>query len=820
MFNKKYQIYLSILLVLTVVFISKSIFALDINSNTEFNSWSYPATEDVKIDGATATFNVGATAHDLTVINGGGLVIGPNRSLTFSGAGYFQGVGVNMDLDPTSALTFGGILEVLGGNTYNFGNLNVGASVTEDWDANFRGRSINFNGNVVIAGNTNFHGPEGVTARLAANKSFSAEYFEIEDYNGQETTFSLAPGSVINSGPSSHGHVWVGFENYDSSTAPATLRVLANNNSVAPATVNAGFGVGLASLGRLVVESNSTLNININDSKGSTYGQGLLYLGTYKSGDLPDFKDPKTNNYQGDFTWSGGTLEIGALSTVNVNQRVYLGSSGEINIAPRGHLNVNGDFYFMRDGIYQVGIDPSGISLITVSGTAHIEEGSIVIIPPELYNSQGTPFFTAGSYSDSTLPISSFHKIRLVGNSLVIDKVSSDDSLVVIAKSGGHGLSQNYVNAGAAIERLVMSSKTPTKLKNTLDRYYQEIFSLAANGDSKADIAFKQIIGEEALMIINVASAAVNSINSIIGDRFLNIHSNRLNAPSSGNLDFFNRVWVSSFGSWAKQKSKNDLFGYKYNVGGVVLGYDREISDAPGLTLGVNAAWSSGKLKNSDGLSAIDVKTFSVGGYGSYVFSNGLFLDGTIGIGFTDNDFDSKQALGGRKTANFDSSSFQVGLDLGYNTKISENLSILPSVGFNYVNIKNDGWRERISSNPHNLVLANWYDDTKVDYIEIPVKLMVKGNFQTENGVILTPEVKVQGIFVADKPNRDLRVGFVGSNDSFTIRGVDSGKNRLVAGAGLKAQITDSLDIFTDYEFETRSSYKAHSAQLGLGVSF
>jgi hypothetical protein len=44
---------------------------------------------------------------------------------------------------------------------------------------------------------------------------------------------------------------------------------------------------------------------------------------------------------------------------------------------------------------------------------------------------------------------------------------------------------------------------------------------------------------------------------------------------------------------------------------------------------------------------------------------------------------------------------------------------------------------------------------------------------------------------LANDPNCDVRVLFVGSDDYATIRGIDSGKNRFVLGAGLKAKVKD-----------------------------
>jgi hypothetical protein len=125
-----------------------------------------------------------------------------------------------------------------------------------------------------------------------------------------------------------------------------------------------------------------------------------------------------------------------------------------------------------------------------------------------------------------------------------------------------------------------------------------------------------------------------------------------------------------------------------------------------------------------------------------------------------------------------------------------------------------------VAADPNNLVIANWFADSKIDYLEIPISLKLAGTIETAGGVLIKPEFKVGAVFVADKPSREMRFGFVGSKDSALIRGVDSGKTRFVAGVGLKIQANEYLDILANYSFETRSSFKSHGGQLGIGISF
>ncbi|MDR3127907.1 MAG: autotransporter outer membrane beta-barrel domain-containing protein [Bifidobacteriaceae bacterium] len=810
------------LLIMFVIFINVplSLSNTDITSNQIYTSdqnW----VDTVSITGVTVTFNGGNGFFNQNLnIRGATLNINSPNTITIGGNFDIQGDGAVLNMASGSSITISGNLNKVSQGTLNFQNLSVGSGTSNF--AQFTGGIINFTDNVIINGEASFE--YGTEAYLAAGKTFTATtYAEVQDATGRSASFQMDAGSTFNAGKTSNGALWVGFDD-NKSTAPAYFRIVGGNNTISsPATINVGIGLEIGDLGQLIVENNSTLNININDGPGSTYGQGFLHLGGYQTGDLLDLKNPTTNQ---PFTadWTGGTLKIGSQSIVNVNQRLYLGEKGIIDIEPQGKLNVAGDFYFKRDSIYKVGVDNTGISLITVAGTAYIENGAIVELPINIYNKENVPFFTASNYANNNYPYSILYQIEKNGNSLVISgsktQEAIQDDILKIAQSGGHGQNQNSLNSASLIARTLVLGNIPSNLKNSLNQYITQALDDAQNGYSRADLALKQIIGEEGVNAVNISIDTIYQITYVLGNRFVNLHSNYLNPPSSGSQDNLNRIWVTAMGSWIKQKNLDGFYGYDYNLGGIVLGYDRELENVPGLTLGINGAWSSGKLKINDGLSDIKIKTVSIGAYSSYKLKNGIFIDGNISFGFIDNDFDANQVYGGHKTANFKGNSFQASLDLGKVFTLSDSIFFQPSVGLNYVHLRQKSWSEKISSNPNNLVIANWYDNSSFDYLEIPVNLKLYGTFQSASGILLTPSFKVGGVFMANKPNREMRVGFVGSNDSASIRGIDSGKHRFTVGTDLKVQFTNSVDFFVRYDLETRKSYTAHSGQLGLGISF
>jgi hypothetical protein len=140
-------------------------------------------------------------------------------------------------------------------------------------------------------------------------------------------------------------------------------------------------------------------------------------------------------------------------------------------------------------------------------------------------------------------------------------------------------------------------------------------------------------------------------------------------------------------------------------------------------------------------------------------------------------------------------------------------------VGVQYIHIKQDGWRERLSNPFAPMVAAHWFGDSKQNFVEIPVSVKLESSHKVGSAVI-SPEIHGCGIFTATNPRSNVRMGFIGSNSSMNLVGLDFDKNRFQLGTSLKVQVSDYVDIFGSYELETRSKFTSHYAHLGLGVSF
>ncbi|MDR1044399.1 MAG: autotransporter outer membrane beta-barrel domain-containing protein [Candidatus Adiutrix sp.] len=281
-----------------------------------------------------------------------------------------------------------------------------------------------------------------------------------------------------------------------------------------------------------------------------------------------------------------------------------------------------------------------------------------------------------------------------------------------------------------------------------------------------------------------------------------------------------NRVWLRGFGALIRQENKDEYLGYKYDSGGLILGYDRELEDLPGLTLGISGAWSKGDLKNNDGLAKSDLRSVTVGLYGSYEWSSGIFMDANLGYGRGDNKTRITLTGGGGRESDYDSESWQGGLRFGYLYQDPMGFRVIPSVGLAYFRLSQDGWQERLTSDPDQSAVAHWFQGRRTSFIEVPVQVRADMEIELNRDLSLTPELRLGLLIEAHRPDTALRMGFVGSDRSVMIYGPESGRNRFQIGAGVKARLTGRFDAFADYDLEIRQKYRSHNASLGLGLSF
>ena len=515
-----------------------------------------------------------------------------------------------------------------------------------------------------------------------------------------------------------------------------------------------------------------------------------------------------------------------SITAANVN--VF--SSGVL--AVDGNASINGSVYFANGSTYTSAFGIGMDSHLAVTGQAVIEDGAKAsfalsgLTPEQILGKTilSTTGGVTGIFSNA------LYRFNNTGSSIEVAGVRhTSEALADVI--GQRAYSKNNIRVGALYDNIMNDATVSDSIRSGMLATLEQSIELAEANGASGNTAINQLFG-------------LGAIHSTIatrttGQKFFGEMSGRLfrlrdtNATAASNLrsdgayantdpeygcyqDKSNRIWAGGFGAWTRQDDKGGDYGYKYNSGGFILGYDYRIGD---ITFGLSGAYSSGTFKNNDGAGKTDVDTMNFGLYGSYDPDSGFYADASIGYGHTWNKDKSSFSFGGGRvttSGKFQNHSFQAGTHIGYAFKVPGEVRIVPTVGVEYMHIYQKAWNER-ASNP---AFSHWYGSSNTNYVEIPVGVRIARTWKLGGGASITPEIRGAWIYEANNPDTELQMGFMGSSSSTTIYGVNSGRSRGMVGAGVKASFTSNIDGFIDYNFEFRSGYKNHNIMAGLGVSF
>ncbi len=274
------------------------------------------------------------------------------------------------------------------------------------------------------------------------------------------------------------------------------------------------------------------------------------------------------------------------------------------------------------------------------------------------------------------------------------------------------------------------------------------------------------------------------------------------------------RVWAGGFGTWAKQDSRSGLAGYDYDSRGLALGYEYSRDR---LHAGVAAAYSRGKLEVDDLGYDNKPDVLNLALHGAYVHDSGVYLEGGLGYGHAWNDYRADMLLGGKKTGKYGSDTFSADLEAGYVARLAHGFNLVPSVGVEYAYLRNDSWKEKVSG--HSTAPANRFAAGHDHALDIPVGLRANRAFVLGNGSVVVPEVRAAYVYTANKSRPTVQSGFAGAPGGFDVHGVEPGRGHWRFGGGLSGRI-GRVEVHAEYEFETRSGFRAHNVNASVGVAF
>ena len=285
-----------------------------------------------------------------------------------------------------------------------------------------------------------------------------------------------------------------------------------------------------------------------------------------------------------------------------------------------------------------------------------------------------------------------------------------------------------------------------------------------------------------------------------------------------------NRLWVTGRYANDRQYSDKGFEGYEYRAKSVLVGYDRLFGNS--LAVGGAFGYTTGDFKDSAALADnSEIDTYSFNLYGVLSGESGLFLSGAIGYAYSDYEIsDLRKLLGaeGWNRADYDSSSFLGAIAAGYDFQFSDSLSLTPSLGFSFVDVRAESHVQTFSANDNSVAGGTLsVGRVKNHSAAIPLELAVSYDFVNTPESLFSVDVKLGYAYELNNKGADGFIHYDGLNGIGPVKIVSNvpGRHLLNIGAGIK-YVVGGLELGASYDYLRKNKYDAHVGSVSAGLSF
>lgn len=339
-----------------------------------------------------------------------------------------------------------------------------------------------------------------------------------------------------------------------------------------------------------------------------------------------------------------------------------------------------------------------------------------------------------------------------------------------------------------------------------------------------AEAAADQVVSDASSVAGGVsdgASASVRSSSASIGARLASLRDgNRFASNENAGLaagDAFSNgnFWVRGSATYIDQDEKDGIAGYEADGYTLTAGVDTLVADD--VTLGVALSYGTTDVEgDSAANSDTEIDSYGVQLYGNYDLDN-YYVSGLLGYSNHDADV-SQTVLGftGRGTGDFDTDAYNVAVEVGTSYAVGENSRIVPSVGFEYINLQGESFTLNDSGSA--LSTTESIDDRDIFLGKLGARYEME--YAVDEGILL-PELHAGLLYdFASEESKASRT-YTGSTVTITDQSADAEELAVNLGLGLAYQSNDGMtEVSAGYDAEIKSDYLAHTGQVKVKFKF
>jgi outer membrane autotransporter protein len=539
------------------------------------------------------------------------------------------------------------------------------------------------------------------------------------------------------------------------------------------------------------------------------------------------------NTYTGNTTVSGGGLVVngslasavivngGALGGIGTVGATTVNSGGTLGVGSIGMLTV-GSLVQNAGSTFQVMANPSAASLVTVTGTATLNGGTVSVLAQAGAWQRKTSYtiLSAASRTGTFDGVTSNFafltpSLSYSSNAVMLTLLSSANSF----QNGAQTPNQRAV--GAALDRANSTASgdfdtvlnalyglDTTQGPRALDAIAGQVYSGFASLEVQSTLLFMDSIQVQAGGSIARDSASLPGRGS-----YLLLKAD--DCDNACDAESLWRAWGGGMGAFGTMAGDSNSHGLTYNLGGFIAGLDRGF--APGLRAGIAAGFSAASLyaQGVPGTGTSNTLQFAL--YGEYQ-QDAFYLDGLAGYGHSDNRMNRPIVIAGlpfRMAQGYTTANTFFGqLETGYK------IPIAPSFG---------GFVTPFARLQASTSTQAGFSETGADSLNLTVAQQTTNSLRTTLGAQLGASVDAPWREKLDlvlrlgwshefaDTTRPVTTAFAGAPAlSFTTFGAQAPRDGVVLGLGANTQIAERTSVYLRYDGEFADPNSYHIVSAGI----
>ncbi len=517
--------------------------------------------------------------------------------------------------------------------------------------------------------------------------------------------------------------------------------------------------------------NNAAANVVIGASGTSSCTDVFLTAGTLDLGSYT------TNLIAGNYTQAAGTLAttvqgktiVGNIVTPDA-VTVAAGTSLDINVEATEYIRSNTTWTVLNGGA-----------------------GGAVVAPAVTDNSAILSFTSASASAGQDLTITAMR-------TMTYDKIATG----------------NAAAAGAVLEEIGEAGTT-----GDMSKVLGELDSLPTLGAISQ--ALKTVIPVVDSSVTSVSHTAINRFTGTSMDRLEMLFvqadtgdSGETGVSAGGNGYNGWQAWGQGFGEYIKQDPRGESNGYRGVIWGMALGADTAaFSDT--VRVGLNGGYAKSHINSKDMSGKTNISSYQGTLYGGYKdVVNPYYLNGALSFAYNQYRGSREIDIGADDriaNADYDGQQYSALVDGGYVFKIDE-FRLTPVASLQYTRLHLEGYTET-NAGALNLTV----DDQDYDMLQSGIGIKLSRSIEMENRVV-TPEVHGRWLYDFIGDRQETTSVFSGGGGSFSTVGFDPPKSSFNVGTRLIMEMNNTWSFETNYDFEYKEDFTAHTGWANARCRF